>query len=109
MPLKLHEAGVRFCIASGAQAADERQLNHNAATAAAYGLPKDEALEAVTIDAARLIGLGDTHGSLEQGKAATLIITTGDPLQITSDVLVAFIVFSLLAGLAVKDVLGVSI
>lgn len=91
LPAKLHEAGVRFAIASGAETAHERHLNHNAATAAAYGLPKDESLKAVTLHAADLIGLGESHGSLEAGKAATLMITTGDPLEITSDVLVAFI------------------
>jgi len=91
LPDKLYEAGVRFCIASGEGAAHERRLNHNAATAAAYGLPKDEALKAVTLHAAQLTGLGETFGSLEQGKSATLIVTTGDPLEITTDVLAAYI------------------
>jgi imidazolonepropionase-like amidohydrolase len=91
LPLKLHEAGVRWCMASGARAAHERQLNHMAATAAAYGLPKDEALKSVTLHAADILGIGATHGSLEIGKAATLIVTTGDPLEITTDVKMAFI------------------
>jgi hypothetical protein len=91
LPGKLHDAGVRFCIASGEGAAHERRLNHNAATAAAYGLPKDEALKAVTLYAAQLTGLGDTFGSLENGKSATLIVATGDPLEITTDVLAAYI------------------
>jgi imidazolonepropionase-like amidohydrolase len=91
LPSQLHEAGVPFCIASGTGAAHERNLNHNAATAAAYGLPKAEALKAVTLHAANVLGLGATHGSLETGKSATLIVTTGDPLEITTDVLIAFI------------------
>ena len=91
LPAKLHRAGVRFAIASGTSPAHERNLNHNAATAVAYGLPKSEALRAVTLSAAQIIGLGQTHGSIEVGKAATLIITQGDPLQITTDTLVAFI------------------
>lgn len=91
LPARLHEGGVRFAIASGAEPAHERQLNHNAATAAAYGLPKDEALRAVTQYAAEIIGIGATHGTIEPNKAGTLIITTGDPLEITTDVLVAFI------------------
>jgi hypothetical protein len=91
LPARLHEAGLRFCIASGAETAHERHLNHNAATAAAFGLPRDEALKAVTLYAASIIGLGRTHGSLEPGKAATLIITTGDPLEITTDTLAAYI------------------
>lgn len=88
---RLHEAGVTFCIASGAEAAHERNLNHNAATAAAYGLPKSEALRAVTMYAAHILGIGDQYGSLEPGKSATLIITTGDPLEITTDTLIAYI------------------
>jgi len=91
VPLRLYEAGVRFAISSGSGSAHERNLNHNAATAAAYGLPRDAALEAVTISAAEIIGVGDRLGSIETGKAATLILTSGDPLEITTDTLVAFI------------------
>jgi len=90
VPLRLHEAGVRFCIASGAGAAHERNLNHVAATAAAYGLPKEAALAAVTRSAAEILGL-TSHGTLEAGKAATFIITDGDPLEITTNTLEAFI------------------
>ncbi len=91
LPAKLHEAGVLFSISTGGGAAHERNLNHQAATAAAYGLPKDAALRAVTIDAARIMGLDARLGSLERGKAATLIVTTGDPLEITTDTKMAFI------------------
>ena len=91
LPATLYEAGIRFAIASGSGAAHERNLNHNAATAVAFGLPADQALKAITSRAAEIIGLGETHGSLEAGKAATLIVTTGDPLQITTDTLLAFI------------------
>jgi imidazolonepropionase-like amidohydrolase len=91
LPAKLHEAGVRFCIATGGEPSNERNLNHQAATAAAFGLPKEKALQAVTQDAASILGLGDTLGTLETGKQATLILTTGDPLEITTDTLVAYI------------------
>ena len=91
LPARLYEAGIRFALASGSGAAHERNLNHNAATAVAFGLPRQQALRAVTIQAAQIIGLGQSHGSIEVGKSATLIITTGDPLQITTDTLVAFI------------------
>jgi imidazolonepropionase-like amidohydrolase len=91
LPARLHEAGVRFSIASGSSAAHERNLNHNAATAAAYGLPREAALRAVTLGAAEVLGVEDRLGSIEEGKSATLILTTGDPLEITTDVLVGFI------------------
>ena len=91
LPARLHEAGVRFAIASGSGSAHERNLNHNAATAVAYGLPREAAIESVTLRAAEIIGLGASHGSIEADKSATLIVTTGDPLQITTDTLIAFI------------------
>lgn len=91
VPKALYDAGVRFAIASGAETPHERDLNHTAATAAAYGLPKDMALRAVTLSAAEILGIDEQYGSLEVGKSATLILTTGDPLEITEDTLVAFI------------------
>ena len=91
LPARLYEAGVRFTIASGSGAAHERNLNHNAATAVAFGLAQDQAIKAITADAAEIIGIGSTHGAIEVGKVATLIITTGDPLEITTDTLIAYI------------------
>jgi imidazolonepropionase-like amidohydrolase len=61
------------------------------ATAAAYGLPREEALRSVTISAAEILGLGTSHGAVEPGRSATIIVTSGDPLEITTDTLIAFI------------------
>lgn len=91
LPAKLHEAGIRFAIASGEETAHERSLPYAAATAAAYGLPKEAALAAVTSSAAEVLGIADRYGSLNTGKSATLIVTTGDPLEISSDTVLAFI------------------
>jgi imidazolonepropionase-like amidohydrolase len=91
LPARLDEAGVRFCITAGGEAAHDRNLNHMAASAAAYGLDKEQALRSVTLSAAEIIGQGQTLGSLEVGKNATLIVISGDPLEITSDTLIAFI------------------
>ena len=91
LPARLHEAGVTFCIATDGGASNLRNLAHQAATAAAYGLPQDEALKAITLYPARILGVERTFGSIEVGKSATLILTTGDPLDIRNDVLVAFI------------------
>ena len=84
--LKLYQAGVKFCISDGGQAAYARNLPYHAATAAAYGLPKDEALRAVTLYPAQILGVADQVGSIEEGKDATLIITDGDPLEIMTQV-----------------------
>lgn len=59
-----------------------RHLNTEAAKAVKYGnLPPSEALEFVTINPARQVGLGDKTGSVEQGKDADLVLWSGDPLS----------------------------
>lgn len=91
---RLHEAGVRFCIATGGRSSEaphERNLPYEAAMASAFGLPRDEALKAVTLYPAQLLGVADQLGSLEVGKAATLMITTGDPLDLPTAIEAAFI------------------
>ena len=59
--------------------------------AAAYGLPKDIALRSVTLSAAEIIGIDKEAGSLEPGKDATLFISNGDPLDIRTNILQAYI------------------
>jgi imidazolonepropionase-like amidohydrolase len=82
LPLKLKNAGVRFCITGDATASNSRNTAYHAANAAAYGLPKDDALKSVTLYAAQILGIADKVGSLEIGKDATLIVTNGDPLEL---------------------------
>ena len=91
---KLHEAGVRFCIAMNgrnSEAPHERNLPYEASMAAAFGLPKEEALKAITLYPAQLLGVADQLGSLETGKAATLIVTDGDPLDFPTHIEAAYI------------------
>ena len=90
---KLHEAGVRFCIASDGRGAEtnERNVGYEAGLAAAFGLPKEEALKAVTLYPAQILGVADRLGSLEIGKAATLIVTNGDPLDLPTQIEAAYI------------------
>jgi imidazolonepropionase-like amidohydrolase len=90
---KLQQAGVKFCIASNGRGAEtnERNVGYEAGLAAGYGLPKDEALKAVTLYPAQILGVADRLGSLEAGKAATLIVTNGDPLDFPTQVEIAFI------------------
>lgn len=91
LPARLHAAGVRFCIASGEETANERNLPYAAGMAVAHGLAHDQALRAITLDAATILGVGDKLGSLAAGKSATLIVTDGDPLEITTRVEAAYI------------------
>jgi imidazolonepropionase-like amidohydrolase len=86
MPARLYEAGVKFAISGGSGALYSNRLPWEAGVAVAFGLPEEEALKAVTINAAEFMGLDDRVGSLEPGKQATLLITTGTPLDMTSDI-----------------------
>lgn len=91
LPQRLEAAGIPWCFASGEEAAHERNLPLAAAMAVAYGLPPDAALRAVTLSPATVLGVGDRLGSLDAGKAATLIITDAHPLEATTHVHLAFI------------------
>ena len=91
-PLMLYQAGVKFCISSSrSDAYRVRNLPNQAAMAAAYGLPKDVALRSITLSAAEILGIESQVGSLEAGKDATLFISNGDPLEIRTNVLQAYI------------------
>jgi imidazolonepropionase-like amidohydrolase len=93
-PAKLWEAGVSFCIAGSGSAfgaANARNLPYHAAMAAAFGLPHEEALHALTLYPARILGVDHVLGSIEPDKSASLILTDGDPLEIRTRVEMAFI------------------
>ena len=91
LPARLHAAGVKFCIASADRTAHERNLPYNAGTAVAYGLDPEAALKAITQWPAEILGVADRLGTLEVGKSATLIVTSGDPLEIATNTQQAFI------------------
>lgn len=91
LPARLRDAGVAFCIASAERPSMVRNLAYHAGTAAAFGLTTEEAIRAITLSPAEMLGVGDRLGSLEAGKDATLIVSTGDPLEIPSQVTMAFI------------------
>lgn len=82
---RLHEAGVQFCFRSDT-ASNSRNAPFEAAMAVAYGLPERDALRAVTLTSAEILGAADRLGSLTAGKLATAIITDGSPLQQTTQI-----------------------
>ncbi len=59
--------------------------------AGAFGLGADEALKAITLYPAQILGAGNRLGSIEPGKDANLLITTGNPLEVTSEIKAAYI------------------
>jgi imidazolonepropionase-like amidohydrolase len=89
-PAELAAAGVKVAFGSFDNSF-ARRLGQQAANAVAYGLPYDEALKAVTIYPAEIFGVADQVGTLETGKLANIIVTNGDPLEITSEVKFLFI------------------
>jgi imidazolonepropionase-like amidohydrolase len=76
----LAKAGVRLAINEG-DAQFARNLAHHASVAMAYGLPRGKALESITLEPARILGVADRLGSLEPGKDATLFVSNGDVLD----------------------------
>lgn len=91
MPARLQAAGVKFAIAGGAGGLYSNRLPWEAGVAVAFGLSEEDALKAVTINAAEMMGVSDKVGSLEVGKQATLLITTGTPLDMMSNIEQAYI------------------
>jgi imidazolonepropionase-like amidohydrolase len=89
-PGRLYEAGVKFCIRSNS-ASNSRNAPFEAAMAVAYGLPEAEAVKAVTLSAAEILGLADRMGSLTVGKQANLVIADGSILQHTAQIKGVFI------------------
>jgi imidazolonepropionase-like amidohydrolase len=91
-PATLQKAGVLFCITIPGGFWQERNLTFNAGTAVAYGLTKDQALAAITSSVAKILGVDSKIGTLENGKAASLIVSSGDVLDMrTSTIEYAFI------------------
>ncbi|MEC9373251.1 MAG: amidohydrolase family protein, partial [Planctomycetota bacterium] len=94
LPAILEESGLRWCMATaggGFSTSAERNLPYHIATCVAYGLDPEVAIRSITLSAAEVLGVADRLGSIEPGKAATLIITDGNPLEIPTNVEVAFI------------------
>ena len=83
-PGRLAAAGVTIAITTDHPVVPIHFLIHQASLAVKEGLDRDTALQAVTINPARIIGVADRIGSLEPGKDADLVIWSGDPLDVTS-------------------------
>lgn len=93
LPHRLQQSGVRYCLSSGGRfaASNVRNLPYQAGMAAAFGLSRDEALKSVTIYPARILGVANRVGSLEAGKDATLVVASGDILEISTEITHAWI------------------
>jgi len=90
LPAELNRAGVKFAFGTFNNQF-VRDLPYNAGTAVAFGLPYEEALKALTINAAEIWGMAGEIGSVEKGKWADLMVLTGDPLETPTQVKHLFI------------------
>ena len=90
LPGELHAAGVKIAFATF-DSSDSRLLPYEAANAVSFGLPKEAAIRAITLNAAEILGVGARLGSIETGKVANIIVTDGDPLEIQTEIEHVFI------------------
>ncbi len=86
-PAVLQRAGVLFALSDNDGQTRGRNLMFNAGTAVTYGLTKEEALSAVTLNAAKILGIADRTGSIEEGKDANIVISEGDILDMRTGVI----------------------
>jgi len=91
LPAELAKRGVKIAISSAdgggpASSHSARNLPYAAGFAVGYGLPYDDALKAITLNVAEMFGFGDKLGSLDVGKMANVVLATGDPLDVRTDV-----------------------
>lgn len=91
LPKKLQDAGVAWALTMSGRFAHERNLPDAAAIAVAHGLDHDAALHAITLGAAKILGVSDRIGSIERGKHATIVVTTDDILDVRAHPVLAFI------------------
>lgn len=89
-PGLLYDAGVKFAFSTG-NGSNARHVVFHAALATAYGLKPEGALKALTIWPAEILGADKQIGSIDQGKLANLFITTGDPMDLRTQVVEVFI------------------
>lgn len=88
----MQKAGVKVAITSrDLESQNVRNLPYNAGFAAAYGMGREEALKAITIVPAEILGVAEQMGSLEVGKVANLFVTDGDPFEPKTQVKYLFI------------------
>ena len=86
-PAQLQKAGVLFALNDDNGETRYRNLMFNAGTAAAYGLTKEQALQAITLNSAKILGIEDRTGSLEAGKDANIVISGGDLLDMRTSLI----------------------
>ena len=112
VPKIIHDAGLSYALLPAeSSSVAERYLTYQAARCVRHGIPRQAALEAITLNAARMLGVEDRLGSLEVGKAAYIVVLSGDPLDFNSWVEKAYIegvlAYDRQSDVRLKELLGV--
>lgn len=87
LPFLLQEAGILFCIqnSGGMETMNTRNIPFLAGTAMAYGLTEEEAIAAVSLNTAKILGVDKVTGSITVGKKATLFVSSGNALDMRTN------------------------
>jgi imidazolonepropionase-like amidohydrolase len=94
IPYMLQKDSILFCLQleGDMEAMQSRNLPFNAGTAVAYGLTKEQALQSITLNAAKILGIDNKVGSIEEGKMSSLVVSDGDILDMkTNNIILAYI------------------
>lgn len=94
LPAILQAAGIKFCLQNEGdmEAMNARNLPFLAGTAQAYGLTEEEAIRSVSLSACEILGISNNYGSIEEGKKATLFVSTGNALDMRTNNLTLILV-----------------
>ena len=87
LPYLLQQGGVQFCIQNEGdmEAMNARNIPFLAGTAMAYGLTEEQAVQSISLSAAKILGIDKRYGSIEKGKSATLFVSDGNALDMRSN------------------------
>jgi imidazolonepropionase-like amidohydrolase len=90
-PSRLQQAGVKFCVSTGQNGEEVRDLPYQAGIAGAFGLSHEDALKSVTLYPAQILGVDDKIGSIDAGKIANIVVADGDILEPRTNIKYVFI------------------
>ncbi len=90
LPALLKKAGVKFAF-QGENNSASFNLPVRVGQSCAFGLSTEDAIRAMTLDAAEILGVGNILGSIEPGKMGNLVISDGDPMEMTSNIVGVFV------------------
>ncbi len=87
LPTMLQKEGVLFCLQNEGEmeAMNARNLPFQAGTAMAYGLTEEEAIQSISLNTAKIMGISKTYGSIEAGKSASLFVSKGNALDMRTN------------------------